>query len=388
MKICIVISFVVLGLVIFVLSCFNSQGRLQDKRFAERIPSYIKDSVYLSDENPFSTAKANLGQYLFYDRRLSFNQTKACASCHDPKFSFTDSYRRSTGALGDNLQHNAPALINLAFNKYLTFADSTIHFPEQQINNPLFHSQPVEMGWKGNEALIIGRLKKDEFYSKQMSILFPGQTDPVTIQNIQYAIACFVKTILSFHSTFDRYLESGNENILTATQKRGKELFFSARLACSNCHNGINFSTPGLKDEKGSRIYYQNTGLYNVDSNGAYPGFDQGLIECSGRKTDMGKYRIPTLRNLLYTAPYFHDGSAATLDEVIAVYEQGGRNIVSGVYAGDGRKNPYKNNLINGFRLTSQEKYDLIQFLLSLSDSSVCNNPLYANPFKQDETKN
>jgi cytochrome c peroxidase len=101
----------------------------------------------------------------------------------------------------------------------------------------------------------------------------------------------------------------------------------------------------------------------------------------------MGRYRIPTLRNLAFTAPYFHDGSAASLEEVITVYENGGRYETSGIYKGDGRKNPYKNHLINGIRLTSQEKKALISFLLSLSDSSVCNNPLYANPFKEDETK-
>ena len=388
MKIYIVISVFVMGLISIVLSCNPSTSNQHRNHFSDLIPSYIKDSVYLSAENPFSKEKANLGRYLFYDRRLSFNQTKACASCHDPQFSFTDSYRRSTGALGDNLQHNAPPLVNLVFNKYLTLADSSLHFPEQQINNPMFHSQPIEMGWKGNEALIIDRIKKDTFYSRQMKLVFPDEKNPFTKQHIQFAIACFIKTIFSFNSVYDRYRQTGKEALLSASEKRGMDLFFSERLACSHCHSGINFSTPVITDDQGRKAYYQNTGLYNVNGRGYYPAYDQGLVELSRNSIDMGKYRVPTLRNLLFTAPYFHDGSAAALDEVINVYANGGRNIISGAYAGDGRKNPYKNNLINGFRLTSPEKNDLIHFLLSLSDSSVCNNPLYANPFKQDETKN
>jgi cytochrome c peroxidase len=388
MKIYIVISVIGIGWMTLILSCRHFGSNQEGSRFSDLIPSYVKDSVYLSAENPFSKEKVNLGRYLFYDRRLSFNQTKACASCHDPKFSFTDSYRRSTGALGDNLQHNAPPLINLVFNKYLTLSDSSLHFPEQQINNPMFHQHPIEMGWTGNEAAIIDRFKKDLFYQQQMQLVYPEEENPFTKKNIQFAITCFIKTIFSFHSVYDQYLQNMNASLLSASEKRGMDLFFSDRLACSHCHGGINFSVPLITDSNGRKTYYQNTGLYNVAGKGSYPVYDQGLIEFSGSKLDMGKYRIPALRNLLFTAPYFHDGSAATLEEVITVYENGGRNIISGNYAGDGRKNPYKNNLINGFRLTSQEKKDLIHFLLSLSDSSVCNNPLYANPFKQDETKN
>jgi cytochrome c peroxidase len=388
MKIYFAISIILIGLVSLVLSCNHSNSSQAGDLFSDFIPSYIKDSVYLSTENFFSKEKADLGHYLFYDRRLSFNQTRSCASCHDPKFSFTDSYRRSAGALGDNLQHNAPPLINLVFNKYLTLSDSSLHFPEQQINNPMFHQEPIEMGWAGNEAAIIKRLRKDEFYSGRMKLVFPGAGDPFTIKNIQFAIACFIKTIFSFNSVYDRYRKTGNAALLSASELRGMDLFFSNSVACNRCHSGINFSEPVITDSNGRKAYYQNTGLYNLGGKGMYPAYDQGLIEYSRNPKDMGKYRVPTLRNLSFTAPYFHDGSAATLDEVISVYEMGGRNIISGDCAGDGRKNPCKSNLINGIRLTSQEKNDLIHFLVSLSDSSVCKNPLYANPFKQDETKN
>jgi cytochrome c peroxidase len=351
------------------------------------IPSYIQDSVYLSAANNFSIEKASLGRFFFYDRRMSFNQTKSCSSCHDPKFSFTDGYRRSIGALGDNHQHNAAPLINIVFNKYLTLADSSVHFPEQQINNPMFHDQPAELGWKGNEPMIMARLKKDSFYTRQMKSVYPADSDPFSMKNIQSCIASFVKTILSFDSRYDRYKYGSNQAALSAAEKSGMDLFFSKKLGCSNCHGGINFSTPVIRDSKGNAAYYQNTGLYNIDGAGAYPGYDQGLIQYTKNPADMGRYRIPTLRNLAFTAPYFHDGTALSLEEVLSVYENAGRNNTTGVYAGDGRKNPFKNPLINGFRLTSQQEKELMSFLLSLSDSSVCNNPLYANPFKEDETK-
>ena len=351
------------------------------------IPSYIKDSVYLSAANPFSAAKARLGRYLFYDRRLSFNQTKACASCHAPAFSFTDSYRRSIGSLGDNVQRNAPALVNIIFNKYLTLADSTLHFPEQQINNPMFHLQPVELGWKGNEAIIIERLKRDSLYRLQLPLLFPADKQPFAINNIQACISSFVKTMLSFDSPYDRYVYKKDTAALSLPQLRGMKLFFSDKLHCFSCHGGSNFSVPAVTGNNKTPAFYQNTGLYNVDGSGAYPLPDQGLFALTKQPSDMGKFRIPTLRNLAFTAPYLHDGTAADLSSVIDIYANGGRNTIQPANRGDGRNNPYKSQLISGFTLTPQEKTDLIGFLLSLSDTSVCNNSRYNNPFAIDETR-
>jgi len=350
------------------------------------IPAYVKDSFYLSPVNDFSIAKAALGRYLFYDRRLSVNQAKSCSSCHDPVFSFTDGYRRSIGALGDNVQHNAPALINLIYNKYLTAADSGLHFPEQQIHNPMFHNQPVELGWTGNETLIMGRIKNDSLYSQQLPQLFPGYANPFTIQNVQACISSFIKTIISFDAPYDRYTYNKDSTAMSAAQLRGMNLFFSDSLHCASCHAGINFSTPTLTGSKGNRAYYQNTGLYNIKDGGGYPANDRGLYEYSHQPADIGKYRIPTLRNLAFTAPYLHDGTAASLSEVVEIYEQGGRNINTGLNRGDGRKNANKSPLLRGFVLNESQKKDLISFLLSLSDSTICRKPAYSNPFSTDET--
>jgi cytochrome c peroxidase len=368
-------------------ACNRQPEKTSFDTFRDLIPGYIKDPVYLSASNPFSEEKAKLGRYLFYDRRMSVNQAKSCSSCHDPNFSFTDGYRRSIGAMGDNVQHNAPALINIVFNKYLTASDSTLHFPEQQINNPMFHNQPIELGWQGNEHVIMERLKKDSLYSHQLPLLFTGSKDPFTIKNIQDCITSFVKTILSFNTPYDRYAYNKDSSALPASEKNGMKLFFSDRLHCNSCHGGINFSTPSLKNKNGEIAYYQNTGLYNIDGRGAYPVNDAGLFACTKQAADMGKYKIPTLRNLAFTAPYLHDGTAADLSTIINVYESGGRNIVAGPNHGDGRKNPYKNPLITGFVIDAQEKKDLINFLLSLSDTSFCHKSSYSNPFTHDETR-
>jgi len=377
----------VLGLLLSVIVACTSIGNRQvAEDFRKRLPSWVKDSIYLAASNPYSSGKAALGRYFFYDRRLSVNQTKSCASCHDPAFSFTDGYRRSIGALGDNVQHNAPPLINIVFNKYLTAADSSLHFPEQQIRNPFFHRQPVELGWMDNEALILQRIRKDSLYRTLLPQLFAATGDPFTTAHVQACISSFVKSILSLDAPYDRFVYNKDSLALSASQLRGRQLFFSDSLHCSQCHGGINFSVPAVTDSRGEKAYYQNTGLYNIDGLGSFPAGDQGLFENTRQAADMGKYKIATLRNLAFTAPYLHDGSASSLEAVIVMYESGGRKIATGTNAGDGSRNPYKSPLVQGFHISPQQRKDLIDFLLSLSDSSACTNPAYGNPFLYDET--
>ena len=363
----ILITVFCLGGIFFI---FTTQGnrKKDENSFLRLIPYEYKNGVYLYPANPYSEEKALIGRYLFYDRRLSFNETRSCASCHDPKFSFTDGYRRSVGALGDLHQRNSSPLINIVFNKFLTAADPSLNYPEQQLNNPMFHTNPVELGWKGNEKEILNRLKADQFYNAKMRAAFPGNEDPFTVKNVQYSLASFLRTIISLNSPFDQFKR--NEKKLSEMEMQGMGLFFSSKLNCSRCHGGINFSTPSVTDSAGNLLNYINTALYEQ-----YPNSDQGLYEKTSLETDKGKFRIPTLRNLAFTAPYFHDGSAQTLDEVIEVYEAGGKN------------HPNKHSLIKGFQLTSAERKALISFLFSLSDSSICNNQSFGNPFQKDETK-
>jgi cytochrome c peroxidase len=348
----------------------------------KQLPSSFSDSIYLNPYNPYSEAKKELGRYLFYDRRLSFNKTKSCASCHDQKFSFTDGYRRSIGATGDLHQRNSSPLINIIYKKYLTAADSSLHSPEQQISNPMFHDAPVELGWKGHEEEILERINRDQFYKTKFNESFGESDRQITIKDIQYCIASFVKSIFSYNSRFDKYFYQ-KQNALSASEKRGMQLFFSGKLNCSSCHSCNNFDKPAT----GNAISFFNTGLYNIDNEGDYPEYDRGLYEKTKNKNDIGKYRVPTLRNLAFTGPYYHDGSAATLEEVIRNYENGGRITTKGLLKGNGPANPYKSKLIKGFSLTDEERKDLVNFLLSISDSSVLINKNYSNPFRYDETK-
>jgi cytochrome c peroxidase len=324
----------------------------------------------------------NLGRYLFFDRRLSINNTRSCGTCHNPQFAFTDGYKRSLGAFADLHQRNTQPLFNLSYLKYFTAADSTLHSPLQQMNNPLFNTHPVEMGVKGNEDAILKRIKEDKDYQK----LFSELEKDITWANIKLAINDFIFNVYSFNSNYDKY-KNEDTNALNKSEKRGMKLFFSNELKCTSCHGGVNFSTPTITNEKRDTIFYFNTGLYNVDGKGSYPEYDQGLFQLTKNKVDMGKFRVPTLRNLAYTAPYLHDGSAASLMEVINIYADGGRKIYDGIYKGDGKSNPYKHSFVHGFIISETDKLDLNNFLLSLSDSSFIQKNNYQNPFTEDETK-
>jgi cytochrome c peroxidase len=158
----------------------------------------------------------------------------------------------------------------------------------------------------------------------------------------------------------------------------GKSLFFSDQLNCRKCHSSNDFDEPEF-----SRMnHYQNIGLYNIGKDSLYANDDNGLQNETKDKDDIGKFKIPTLRNIAITAPYFHDGSAASLGEVIDNYARGGRLIDKGLYAGDGKLHPNKNQFVDGFTITNKEKKQLICFLQTLTDTCYLADPFYNNPFK------
>ncbi len=283
-------------------------------------------------------------------------------------------------------QRNTLPLFNLARQKYLTAADSTLHTVTEQMNNPLFSKHPVEMGADLHQQ-IFEKLANDSLYKLLFKTCFASGQPALNWKNIKDAISSFVKSIESKNSPWDRF-NNGDSTALSAMQKKGKQLFFSTKLSCANCHGGPDFSSPKISKQGIAAEYYFNTGLYNTDNDGGYPLYDQGLYEHTKNKKDMGKYRVPTLRNLAFTAPYYHDGSGASLTEVINNYAAGGRQITEGANAGNGSKNKYKHPLIKSFSISVTEKKALICFLLSLSDSGFIQNPAYQNPFGYDETKN
>lgn len=340
---------------------------------APRIPS----------DNPLTVEKVELGRHLFYDVRLSGNGTQACASCHRREHAFADPLERSLGSTGSATLRNAPGLQNAAYFSTYTWSSRLLTRFEQQMLIPMFGEDPVELGLTGREDEVLARFRADPRYEALFAAAFPDAADPFTIDNVVKAIASFLRTMISGSSPWHRAIYQGDEGALSESARRGAELFFSERLECHHCHGGFHFTQATVHGttafEEGS---FQNIGLYNVDGAGAYPPADTGLAKFTGDPADMGKFRAPSLQNVARTAPYFHDGSAATLEDVIAVYEAGGRLIESGPLAGDGRKNPHKNGFVKGFTLTDQERADLIAFLESLTDDEFLNDPRFANPFE------
>ena len=212
------------------------------------------------------------GRYLFYDRRLSANNTRSCGTCHNPVYAFTDGYKRSLGIYADLHKRNTQPLFNLSYFKYLTAADSSRHTIVQQINNPLFNEHPTEMGVKNNEEIILKKIKKDSLYKA----LFKKEDKEISWNNIKNDICTFVESINSFNAPYDRYM-AGNKNALTTSEIEGMNLFFSPQLKFFTCHGEKNFSTPIQLEDK--QEYFFNTGLYNVYGQNNYPLYDNGLYE-------------------------------------------------------------------------------------------------------------
>ncbi|MDP2226701.1 MAG: di-heme enzyme [Moraxellaceae bacterium] len=333
-------------------------------------------------ENPMSEAKFQLGRHLFYDRRLSGNGSQSCSSCHRQSLAFTDGRALPTGSTGQVLARNAQSLVNNAYNATLTWANPSLTQLEQQITIPLFSEDPVEHGiTDANRDTIMQSLRDEPVYGSLFGEAFPEDRDPFTYTNVVRALASFVRGLNSFDSAFDRF-QRGDSTAISDAARRGQQLFDGERLECFHCHAGYNFSDSTI-DRTTFFIErpFHNTGLFNIGGTGAFPENNTGLFDITGIATDMGKFRAPTLRNIAVTAPYMHDGSMATLEEVIRFYAAGGRNITSGPHAGDGRLSPFKDSLTAGFTISDDEISDVRAFLESLTDSGFLTHPRFSNPW-------
>src|SRR5215475_209054 len=335
--------------------------------------------------NPMNSAKVELGRYLFYDKRMSSNGKTACASCHRQELAFTDGRARAEGTTGELHPRSSMSLANVGYNPLLTWANPTLSSLEEQAKVPMFGTEPVELGLKGHEDEFLHRTASDAVYQRLFPEAFPGENAPYTMDNVTKAIAAFERTIISVNSAYDRYRYGNEANVISESAKRGEILFFSGqKTGCFQCHGSWNFNG-ALQYEGGPAVHvvFQNTGLYNIRGDFSYPAPNTGLYEFTNRREDIGKFRAPTLRNIAVTAPYMHDGSIATLSEVIDHYAAGGRTISSGPSAGSGRDNPNKAFNVAGFKLTDSEKSDLIAFLESLTDTEFLKNPALSDPWRR-----
>lgn len=239
------------------------------------------------------------------------------------------------------------------------------------MTNPLFATHPPEMGLTPETmAAVMARLDARPVYRRMFAKAFPGDTEPVTIDNAIKAIASFERTIISADAPYDRYRRG--LHAYSRSEENGKELFFSDRAACFRCHSGFDFNqTPDSLNGKkpGAEENYHAVGLP------LSPG-DRGVLEATGKAEDEGRFKTPSLRNVAVSAPYMHDGSIATLEGVLEMYA-----------AGAHRHDVPRSALIGDELLSPQERSDLIAFLHTLTDRQLLRNQRLSRPQAAKSTR-
>ncbi|EPG73195.1 di-heme enzyme, MXAN_0977 family [Leptospira fainei serovar Hurstbridge str. BUT 6] len=322
-----------------------------------------------------------LGRFLFYDTNLSKGQNQSCASCHKQSLGFSDGLARAIGSTGRVHPRNSIAIANVGYFSPYTWSNPTLRRLDNQTLIPFFSENTAttieELAISGIEHVVAARLQSDPKYVAMFLAAF-GE-NKIDVIHIARAIAAFETTMISYQSPFDR-------NVMTPSAIRGKQIFESEVGGCFHCHGGKNLNI----DDAVGNLTFQNIGLYNVRNKGDYPDQalhgaaatlqTQGIYQTTGKEIDRGKFRTPSLRNVAVTAPYMHDGSIKTIREVIEVFDNGGRNIASGPFSGDGRKNPHKDPRIRPLNLTEAQKTDLIEFLKSLTDDCYLTDPRLSDP--------
>ena len=338
--------------------------------------------------NPMTPEKVALGRHLFYDTRLSGNGRQSCATCHEQRRAFADGRPRAIGSTGQEHPRGAMSLVNVAYASALTWGNPTMTRLEEQALVPMFGDHPVELGLARPGTELIARLTSVSRYQQLFAAAFGPGDAAFTIDNVTRALAAFERTIISGRSPYDRYHYDRDDTAISDAARRGEQLFFSRPLSCFRCHNGFTFA--GATDFDGSRggtPEFHNTGLYNLAGALSYPPPNTGIYEVTGQAEDVGKFKAPTLRNIAVTAPYMHDGSIATLDDVLDHYAAGGRTIATGPLRGLGHDNPNKSPIVAGFALTADQKRDLIAFLQTLTDEALLRDPALADPWSHEEER-
>ena len=267
---------------------------------ALQIPLGLDRGLLAPPDNPVTPEKAALGRQLFFDTRLSADHSRACADCHQPERAFTDGKRVAVGVRDQQGTRNAPAILNRTYGRAF-FWDGRTATLEEQVLQPIQH--PKEMG--ADLPTVVQRLRADAAYQRQFRNVFGRPPD---VRSLSYALATYVRTILAGASRYDRY-EAGDTTALSPLEQHGLRLF-RGRARCTACHSGSNFT-----DED-----FHNTCVFW----GRQP-YDPGRFTVTEVSEDIGKFKTPTLREIARTAPYMHDGSIATLEDVVDFYTDGGR---------------------------------------------------------------
>lgn len=294
------------------------------------------DDIEYPDDEPPSELEVELGKVLFFDTRLSVNRTQSCATCHNPDLGFSDGLAKGIGAMGGQVGRNTPHIYNLAWASTM-FWDGRMETLEEQALGP------IEAAGEMNMPLtkLIPRLKGVKYYRETFDKVYGP--NGLNKTNLGRAIAAFERTIISDNSPFDQYI-AGDKEAMSPAAIRGLEIF-KGKGNCVDCHDGPNFTDDS----------FHNIGVGDDDP---------GRYAITGNPNMKGAFKTPGLRNIIFSAPYLHDGSAASLEEVIDFYNKGGE------------PNPNLDKLIKPLGLTQQEKMDLIAFLAALTDPVIIDRPV------------
>jgi cytochrome c peroxidase len=331
----------------------NGDTTYQPRPYEINIPPRFPQ-MPIPEDNPMTYEGVDLGRMLFYDPILSGDSTQSCASCHNQQFAFSDNGKRfSVGIQGLEGDRTSMPIINAGWMDRL-FWDGRVSTLEEQVKDPILN--PLEMHL-GSMEIAIERLSRHPDYPELFYKAFVE--DEIKEEHIFKAIAQFMRIMNSGNSKYDRYLLG--QTSLTEQEANGEYLFFAPFGEggdCLHCHIGALMTTN----------LFANNGLDSVFE-------DIGLKGVTGLSSDLGRFKIPTLRNIELTAPYMHDGRFETLEEVLSHYNSGGivSETIDPFMMGAGK---------GGLNLSHQDKQDIIAFLKTLTDDSFINNPELSNPFE------
>ncbi|MDF1696979.1 MAG: cytochrome c peroxidase [Saprospiraceae bacterium] len=298
-------------------------------------PAFLE--IVHPEGNEYSFERWSLGKKLFFDPILSKDGKVSCASCHDPSLAFSDKQEVSLGSDGLSGTRNSPTLVNVAYHPYFT-REGGVPTLEMQVLVPIQEHNE----FNNNIVLIADTLSKIETYVSMAQEAYGQEPNSFVITR---ALAQFERSLISGQSLYDQQYNYGFAGSMSVSAKRGKLLFESDRTSCTSCHSGFNFTD----------YSFQNNGLYEEYD-------DPGRSRFTQKEEDIALFKVPSLRNIEVTAPYMHDGSLASLEEVIDHYDSGGAVHIN------------KSERIKPLNLSNSEKEDLLAFLKSLTDQKFINN--------------
>lgn len=328
-----------LGVIFLIIAC---QGETAVTDFTLEIMEIPEGfpAMQIPGDNAYKVERWELGKKLFYDSRFSLDEKVSCASCHHPQFAFSDTVRFSLGSESAVGTRNATTLANVGYHPYF-LREGGVPTLEMQVLVPI----EEHLEFNHNIVKLSERLAKDSLYQSMAQKAYNQPLNPYVITR---AIANFERSLISGSSAYDLYKSGKKTSEMSDEAIKGMELFFSDKTRCATCHAGFNFTN------------------YSFKNNGLYLNYeDLGRQRLTGKEEDMALFKVPTLRNVSLTAPYMHDGSLKTLEEVISHYDSGGKD------------HPHKSPLIKPLHLSEIEKHELLEFLKSLEDSYFIQNPKF-----------